>query len=239
MPGNPNTGGHHRRKAKGLDIDEDDVVDYSNEPLETSVVNEAGTDDSNPFRDPSSVDSEAPPVSEESGTTAQLSESKEEPRVPRTEVPIEDLLAPPKRKGEYSGFLHNSQNSKLSFVCQDEKISAGYEMVSSPRARVYAIEDVQDPSMQMSIISSGDESWEHLSQGSASTPDDASDFEIDRKAYAEVLKEPSPSPRPGASPAGGKEPPLFSHSPRTPLSSRTQLPSNPNSPRVPPRSLDV
>lgn len=77
---------HHRRKKGGLEIDEEDRKDYSNEPLEQSVV-----DDDSPFRDASTVDA---PEREEQDASIEIQ------RVPRDEVPLEDLLAPPKRKGK-------------------------------------------------------------------------------------------------------------------------------------------
>lgn len=99
MPTASNSNAHnHRRKNRGLDLDDDDTVDYSNAPLETSVVDDQ--DVTSPFRDAKDVDEEATPgtiptEANESSTT----EPEEEMRVPRTEVPLEDLLAPPRRKG--------------------------------------------------------------------------------------------------------------------------------------------
>lgn len=95
-------------------------------------------------------------------------------------------------------------------------------MVSSPQARVYTIEDTPDPSM--SIISSGDESWEHVSQDGDDDEDRLSVITADdRKRYAEVLKQPSP--------AGGKEKQL--HPPPSPHHTA----STPNSPRIPPPDI--
>lgn len=73
----------------------------------------------------------------------------------------------------------------------DEKISAGYEMVPSPQARVYTIES--DPSMSM--ISSGDESWEHVDdeeKDKEGSENGAGLIVEDKKDYAEILKQPSP-----------------------------------------------
>jgi hypothetical protein len=70
----------------------------------------------------------------------------------------------------------------------DEKISGGYEIVSSPRSRVYTIET--DPSM--SIISSGDESWEHIDHEDNDGSPVETDYDLERKAYSEVVKDIAP-----------------------------------------------
>lgn len=72
----------HVRKQGGLDINDDERTDYYNQPLEQSV------EDDSPFRDPGTE--KAP---------EQHDCLPEELRVPRTEVPLEDLLTPPKQKG--------------------------------------------------------------------------------------------------------------------------------------------
>jgi len=74
---------HHVRKQGGLDVDVDERTDYYNQPLEQSAI-----DDDSPFRDPGIEDAPKEPV-----------DSTEELRVPRAEVPLEDLLTLPKRKG--------------------------------------------------------------------------------------------------------------------------------------------
>lgn len=94
MPSTPTTASRPGRKAKsgGTHIDEDDRIDYANEPLERSRT----TDDSqqlendSPFRDAGAEN-----------VSVERSESAEEISVPRKEVPIEELLAPPKHKGEW------------------------------------------------------------------------------------------------------------------------------------------
>lgn len=60
-------------------------------------------------------------------------------------------------------------------------------MVPSPQARVYTIES-SDPSLSM--ISSGDESWEHVENDEKDLDDDISLVTDDRKQYADVVKQP-------------------------------------------------
>ncbi|KAF8308410.1 hypothetical protein DL93DRAFT_1882522 [Clavulina sp. PMI_390] len=165
---------HHRRKkrAGGLDHDDDERTDYAHGPLERSQPVE---EDDSPFKSASAVDGPEAESSANAGDVIREVED-EHPKAPPSEVPIQDLLVPPNKR-------------------RDEKISAGYEIVSSPRARVYTIEN--DPSM--SIISSGDESWEHVSQDGEADAGDDDDVAVitpdpDRKQYAEILKQPSPRP---------------------------------------------
>lgn len=89
---------------------------------------------------------------------------------------------------------------------------------------MYTIEDTPDPSM--SIISSGDESWEHISQdgGDGEDEDRLSVITADnRKQYADALKQPSPS--------GGIERQLHPPSPRH------HTASSPNSPQATPSDM--
>lgn len=73
---------HHVRKQGGLDIGDDERTDYYNQPLELS------TEDDSPFCDPGVEN-----------TPEEQVDPPEELRAPRTEIPLEDLLTPPKRKG--------------------------------------------------------------------------------------------------------------------------------------------
>jgi hypothetical protein len=85
---------HLVRKQGRLDIDDDERTDYYNQPLEQSV------EDDSPFYDPGTE-----PKDDPTGTgNEQADPPPEELHVPRTEVPLEDLLTTPKRKGVCSCF---------------------------------------------------------------------------------------------------------------------------------------
>lgn len=89
MPSTQPASHQNRRKGKnGHQIDDDDRVDYANDPLENSMNATAELEDDSPFRDAGADD-----------VSLERPEAETSVSLPRTEAPIEEFLAPPKRKG--------------------------------------------------------------------------------------------------------------------------------------------